>query len=214
MRLDRMIVVPAAAGLVLWAKGVAFAGLCVVGVVTAMHVVPALVHRMEPTDELTESRKPHIPPASAPVPARPAQRPALPEPAASDAVTSASAESIPLREAVPVVREHGTPSVPSAIAPEPPLDRDPLEREAAMLEEARAVLDRSPSRALAMLDRHAAEFPSGQLGMERELLAVQALQRLGLQAEAHTRASALMRQATGSIYEPRVRAMVDKLVSP
>lgn len=214
MRLDRMIVVPAAAGLVLWAKGVAFAGLCVVGVVTAIHVVPALVHRVDHTDELTESRKPHFPPAAAPLPARPSQRAALPPPAASDVVTPAAAASIPLRELVPVVRERVTHPVPSSITPEPPPDRDPLEREAAMLEEARAMLDRSPRRALAMLDRHAAAFPTGQLGMERELLAVQALQRLGLQSEAHTRASALLRQATGSIYEPRVRAMVDKLVSP
>ena len=83
-----------------------------------------------------------------------------------------------------------------------------------MLEEARAMLDRYPSGALSVLERHAATFPVGQLGMERELLAVRALRRLGRQAEARARGDALLRQASGSIYEPRVRAMLEDLGSP
>ena len=49
-----------------------------------------------------------------------------------------------------------------------------------------------------MLERHAALFPMGQLSMEREFLAVQALRRLGRLAEARARASALLRQAIGA----------------
>jgi len=77
-----------------------------------------------------------------------------------------------------------------------------------MLEEARGLLDHDPGAALAIADRHAATFPAGNLGIERELLAVQALQRLGRVADARTRGMGLLEQARGSIYEKRVRAMV------
>ena len=40
--IDRLMVVQAAAGIVLWVKGIAFAGLCMVGAVTAVQVVPGL----------------------------------------------------------------------------------------------------------------------------------------------------------------------------
>jgi hypothetical protein len=88
-----------------------------------------------------------------------------------------------------------------------------LAREAAMLEQARAALNRNPGAALAIADRHAATFPDGSLGMERELLAVQALQRLGRVAEARSRGLRLLEQARGSIYEQRVNALLDALPS-
>jgi hypothetical protein len=215
MRLDRVIVVPAAAGLVLWAKGIAFAGLCVVGAVAAVRVVPEIINRVERTGELTESRKPHAPPTAVAMPSGPMVRPSPPESRVSDAVMPAAAapsSTAPVREGAPSVHERAT--APTTTVPEPPLERDPLEREAAMLEEARAMLDRYPIGALSVLERHAATFPIGQLGMERELLAVQALRRLGRQAEARARGDALLRQASGSIYEPRVRAMLEDLGSP
>jgi hypothetical protein len=212
-----VIVAQAAAGLVLWAKGVAFAGLCVVGAAAAVHVVPSLVHRLDRADERTENvhEKPRARPAPIAVPPRAVERPPTPEPVASDAVIPAAIPSFVAPEPVAVAREHATLAAPIASSvPEPTLERDPLELEAAMLEEARATLDRHPSRALAMLDRHAAVFPAGQLGMERELLAVDALRRLGRSAQARARGEALLRQAAGSIYEARVRAMMDKLTSP
>ncbi len=83
-----------------------------------------------------------------------------------------------------------------------------------MLEQARAALDRNPSLALAIANRHATTFPAGSLGVERELLAVQALQRLGRYAEARTRGSRLLEQARGSIYERRVKTMLETMASP
>jgi hypothetical protein len=217
MRIDRLMVVQAAAGIVLWVKGIAFAGLCMVGAVTAVQVVPGLVRRVQHTDALTESAKPHAPPTRVIPPIHATPNPSLPELPASDpamAVAVSPSPPIPVRESAPAVRERAASPVPIATEPEAPEARDPLEREAAILEEARAMIDRRPSGALAMLERHAALFPMGQLSMEREFLAVQALRRLGRLAEARARASALLRQAIGSIYETRVRAMIEELGSP
>jgi hypothetical protein len=86
---------------------------------------------------------------------------------------------------------------------------DPLTREAAMLEAARAMLERDPAGALARLDLHAATFPSGGLALERELLAVDALERLGRYREAQTRGTALLERSPGSIYEERVKSLLD-----
>jgi hypothetical protein len=91
---------------------------------------------------------------------------------------------------------------------------DALAREAAMLEEARALLDRDPGGALGALDRYAAAFPSGSLGIERELLAVAALRKLGRDREAQTRGAALLERARGSIYEERVTALLKPVSSP
>jgi hypothetical protein len=60
-----------------------------------------------------------------------------------------------------------------------------------MLEGARAKLDRDPAGALRMLDAHARAFPSGSLGLERELIAVDALRRLHRFSLARARGEAL-----------------------
>ena len=93
-------------------------------------------------------------------------------------------------------------------------EMDDLTREAAMLERARAFLDRDPRASLAELDACAAAFPSGTLRIERELLAVGALMRVGSREEARRRAETLLAAARGSIYEPRVRSMLDQLQVP
>jgi hypothetical protein len=91
---------------------------------------------------------------------------------------------------------------------------DPLAREAAMLEEARALVERNPNAALAVLDRYATAFPDGSLHIERELLAVAALRRVGRDREARSRGTALLEQARGSIYEERVRALLEPTPQP
>ena len=82
-----------------------------------------------------------------------------------------------------------------------------------MLERARKVLDEDPAAALGQLDAHAMAFPNGALRLERELLAVDALGRLGRLDEAHVRGNILLREARGSLYEERVRAILDRLPS-
>jgi hypothetical protein len=108
--------------------------------------------------------------------------------------------------AIPAADGHDRP--PAAPPPRGAPSADSLAREAAMLEEARSLLERDPGAALAALDRYASVFPSGSLGIERELLAVSALRRLGRAREAQARGAALLQQARGSIYEERVRALL------
>jgi hypothetical protein len=83
-----------------------------------------------------------------------------------------------------------------------------------MLDKARSLLARDPGAALAALDAHAAAFPSGHMSLERELIAVEALRRLRRVAEARARGGALLQRATGSIYEERVRTILESLGSP
>ena len=80
-----------------------------------------------------------------------------------------------------------------------------------MLEDARAMLDRAPAETLSKLEAHAAAFPAGVLAPERELMAVEALRRLGLFAAARARGERLMASANGSLYGERVRAMLAKI---
>ncbi len=212
-RLDRLLIVPAAAGLLLWMKSVAAAGLCVLGVVGVVRVVPTLTRWVAPSPAPSASsstqsgrppdaaeRNPPIQMAGAP-----SEAPLLPSPAGTELPDHPGPVPAPVRGRAP--------AAPSETSRKEPSPSDPLAREAAMLEQARAALNRNPGAALAIADRHAATFPDGSLGMERELLAVQALQRLGRVAEARSRGLRLLEQARGSIYEQRVNALLDALPS-
>jgi hypothetical protein len=86
---------------------------------------------------------------------------------------------------------------------------DALSREAAMLESARRALGSSPAEALAIADEHRAAFPSARLELERELIRVDALYRLGRHAEARQAAEALRRR--GGLYAERVERMIEKM---
>jgi hypothetical protein len=82
-------------------------------------------------------------------------------------------------------------------------------QEALLLERARAALHASPAEALALTDAHAAKFPNARLAMERELLAIDALRRLGRAAEARRRGEALEARDRGGLYKERLRTLLD-----
>lgn len=148
-----------------------------------------------------------------PAPSAPAKNPA-PPPAPSPSVEAprapptAPAEPGPPRPAVPTPGP-APPSSDTAVAPPPA--QDLLAEEVALLERARAALASSPADALALADTHAARFPAGKLGMEREMVAIDALRRLGRTGEARARAEAMLSRARGSLYEERVRKLLDGL---
>ena len=210
-RLDRYLVWPAAAGVLLWLKGVAIAaGIGLAGVV-AVTQLPPLLHSepVVPSVDALPARSPASPPVATVVPrattaAAPASSAQVPAPAAPPA------PPIPRNPAPSASPRLAAPAAPTASQPE----LNPLTREAAMLEDARASLSRDPGASLAELDACAARFPSGTLSIERELLAVDALTRVGRRDEARRRAEALLAAARGSIYEPRVRSMLDRLQAP
>jgi hypothetical protein len=139
-----------------------------------------------------------------------------PAPRASGAASSLAAAPLPSDVAPPRSSARRAEAEVAPLADdstEPPSPRAPdsLAEEAALLERARGALASSPGEALARTEEHAARFPSGKLGMERELVAIDALRRLGRRAEARTRAESLLERAHGGLYEPRLRQLLDGL---
>jgi hypothetical protein len=76
--------------------------------------------------------------------------------------------------------------------------------EPALLEQARRALTNSPATALALTNQHAARFPRGVLAQEREVIAIEALRRLGRSAEADRRAAAFGQAFPGSAHQRMV----------
>ncbi len=76
--------------------------------------------------------------------------------------------------------------------------------ETALLDQARDSLERDPRRALALTEEHRRRFPSGALAQEREVIAIEALSRLGQTAEAKNRGSDFARRYPGSAHQQKV----------
>ncbi|HYP88297.1 MAG TPA: hypothetical protein VEQ59_09085 [Polyangiaceae bacterium] len=85
------------------------------------------------------------------------------------------------------------------------LDKPAPLSEAELLEQARAALKGDPSRALQRANEHARRFPRGVLVQEREVLAIQALRRLGRDAEAERRAEAFAKAFPGSAFQRQLK---------
>jgi len=150
------------------------------------------------------------------------------QPAAASENDTATAQS---DEIVPAVSVDSLPSVNpparpapkrtgsgGAIAkersPEPPAEQgDALTRELRLVDGARVELAARPEQARALLLRHAADFPSGQLASEREVLLVDALIRLGRRDEAEAHARSLVAREPGSPYAKRVESLLSSSAS-
>lgn len=76
--------------------------------------------------------------------------------------------------------------------------------EALLIEQARQALTASPARALALTVEHARRFARPTLRVEAEVLAIEALVRLGRDQEARARADALFRAEPRTAYRHRV----------
>lgn len=143
----------------------------------------------------------------------PAEAPAAPARAErSDAIDVASLPDVePAREvarAPAAVPRREPPVAPSASPSASP--GEGLAEEVASLQEARAALAAGAlQRALASLDAHARRFPQGRLGLEAEVLRIEALARAGDHASAAARARAFAAAHPGSPYASRVRALAE-----
>jgi hypothetical protein len=154
---------------------------------------------------------PPVAPPVAPPPAPEAAAPALAPPAPAPAETGRPAPAP--RHAPSRIAEARRNLARTAAAPAPgPAEAAPvgdsLAREAALVEEARRTVRDRPAAALAALERHRREFPSGQLTAEREFLAVRALLELGRRAEAEQRGHRLVEAYPGSAYAQQVPALL------
>lgn len=98
--------------------------------------------------------------------------------------------------------------LPEASETVAPVPADPLALEVQWLDAARGLLDHDPASALAQAQAHAMRFPNGALAAERELIAIDALHRLGRQAEAQSRAKAVLLRFPGSLYRERLRSLL------
>jgi hypothetical protein len=103
----------------------------------------------------------------------------------------------------------------AAVAPNQPVrptkEAPAVWDEPQLIEKARKALAADPRRALALAQEHQRRFPVGALGVEREVIALEALARLGQTAEAKRRALAFEAKYPRSIHLPRVRALLARL---
>jgi hypothetical protein len=81
--------------------------------------------------------------------------------------------------------------------------------EAGLLERAQAALEHRPAEALRLSGEHEARFPQGALVQEREVIAIEALNRLGRTAAAQARAARFERRFRGSVHQPRLERATD-----
>ena len=98
------------------------------------------------------------------------------------------------------------PAAPSAPPPEDPAEQE--RAEVALLDRAQASLSSSPSDTLARCDEHAKRFANGALVQEREVLAIDALIRLGRRSEAEARAERFKQAFPRSAQLRRIEALL------
>ena len=88
------------------------------------------------------------------------------------------------------------------------------ETEADYLARATGLIGGAPGEALALAEGHAARFPEGKLGQEREMIAISALAALGRKAQARARARLFLTLFPESSHRPRLEELVPELVAP
>ena len=125
--------------------------------------------------------------------AKPAEPPAA-TPPASESTTAPAVES--------------PSATPSAVErPAPRIERrSNAEIEADLLERARAALGSNPSHAFALTSEHKLRFPGGALAQEREVIAIDALRRLGKNEQAALRADQFAKNYPSSAHRYKLDA--------
>jgi hypothetical protein len=146
---------------------------------------------------IASARAPLRTPASLP----PGCAPGLDARCAPAAPVPTSAPSAPV-VAVPTIV-----AVPATTVTPPPAARAG-ESEVAILEAAEDALSSNPVSALARADHHANRFPNGALAQEREVIAIDALMRLGRGGEARYRAENFYRAFPSSAHRQRIEALL------
>jgi hypothetical protein len=132
-------------------------------------------------------------------------------PATSSAAPAPSAPALPPTATAPLVAppavsapgvrppasaREGAPARPSSAASGLPEDR--------LLEKARAALRQDPALSLALTREHQQRFAGGVLTQEREVIAIDALRRLGRSAEADRRAERFEQRYPGSAHQRKL----------
>jgi hypothetical protein len=93
-----------------------------------------------------------------------------------------------------------------------PARESPSAGELALLARSQAALERDPRAALALAEEHRQHYPRGVFTEEREMLAIEALQKLRRKPDAVARARAFVALYPSSPHARRVRALLDSAV--
>jgi hypothetical protein len=141
---------------------------------------------------------------------RKSAHPVVPQPTA--VMQSASAVELPLSSSAAEVPSVAPSAPVQAPAPQVRAVATPLRdshvstpaNEATLLDQARLLLPTEPRRALALTQEHAKRFPRSVLAQEREVIAIQALSRLGKTDAAKKRGVDFERQYPGSAHQNKV----------
>jgi hypothetical protein len=146
---------------------------------------------------------------------------ATPEAPAVEQAPPAAVELVPKLEEVeppPVASPSGPETKPSAAArpeaaaaPERPAPREESTTEVDLLDEARQALGGNPAKALQLTRLHEQRFPGGVLGQEREVIAIDALSRLGRTAEAKRRAERFNARYPGSAHQSKIDRLITRI---
>jgi hypothetical protein len=79
-----------------------------------------------------------------------------------------------------------------------------------LLHRAQDSLESNPAQTLALCAEHARRFPSGAFTQEREVLAIDALLRLGRRSEAQARAERFIKANPASAHKRRIDELLGR----
>jgi hypothetical protein len=154
-----------------------------------------------------------------PAPARPTEtqpatrKPAKPLPAVAPPVAAPSVVAEP--EVLPEPQLNPSPALPIVSgSPAPSTSGASLAAEAQLLEQARREVRAAPEVALHIAAEHAQRFPRAQLASERALIQIEALHRLGRDAEARALARNISGGAAGGLYAERIKQLLGENATP
>jgi hypothetical protein len=136
-----------------------------------------------------------------PAPVR-APNPAVPTAPVAPPASVNAAPSVPAVEPPPAAEQPSAPAKPAPSVLKGTRERAP--DEAKLLEQARRALSTNPSQALAITRRHQALYPNGALAQEREVIAIEALRRLGKSGQASERADSFEQKYPDSAHRRTV----------
>ncbi len=110
--------------------------------------------------------------------------------------------------------EVSAPEPPPSAAAQPPSPESPpadaasrLREEALLVRSAERLLGSEPARALALTEERRRRFPGGALAQEAEVVAIEALLKLGRREDAAARAKTFEASHPGSVHARRLRAL-------
>jgi hypothetical protein len=143
---------------------------------------------------------------------------AAPAPAAAalvDAEPERAAPAAPSTRRRKLEHEVTTSEPPRSAEVEPPAAAAPpadaasrLREEAMVVRDAERLLGSNPARALALTEERRQRFPGGALGQEAEVVAIEALLKLGRREAAMARAKSFEVSHPGSVHARRLHALI------